>query len=60
MNRQPAEMIGIEDAVYEEWKRHGQHYKEYACELIETLFTVFCVVGAVCLFFRRQFARFRQ
>lgn len=40
-----------EDAVYEEWKRHGRHLEEYGSELLGTAILLFCVVGAVAYLF---------
>ena len=40
-----------EAALYEEWKRSGSHWKEYASEFIGTAFLLVCVVGAVVLTF---------
>ena len=40
-----------EDAVYEEWKRHGKHWEEYGSELLGTAVLLFCVVGAVAYLF---------
>ena len=40
-----------EAVFYEEWKRHGKHWEEYASEFAGTTFLLFCVVGAVGFLF---------
>ena len=40
-----------EDALYDEWKRHGKHWEEYGSELLGTATLLFCVVGAVAYLF---------
>jgi aquaporin Z len=40
-----------EAALYEDWKRYGSHWAEYASEFAGTAFLLFCVVGAVTLTF---------
>ena len=41
----------LEAAFYEEWKRHGKHWEEYASEMLGTAFLLFCVVGAGAFLF---------
>lgn len=43
--------LPAESALYEEWKRHGRHWEEYASEFAGTAFLLFCVVGAVAFLF---------
>ena len=38
-----------EAALYDEWKRSGKHYEEYASEFLGTAFLLVCVVGIVGL-----------
>lgn len=45
-----------EDALYEDWKRHGKHWEEYASELLGTAVLLFCVVGAVAFLFGQSSA----
>lgn len=40
-----------ESDLYTEWKRHGHHWEEYGSEFLETIFSVFCVVGVVSWMF---------
>ena len=40
-----------EIALYEEWKRVGPHFEEYASEFAGTAFLLVCVVGIVALTF---------
>lgn len=44
-------MLPAEAVLYEEWKRQGRHWEEYASEFIGTLFLLVCVVGAVSFLF---------
>ena len=37
--------------LYEEWKRHGKHWEEYASEMLGTAFLLFCMVGAIAFLF---------
>ena len=41
----------LHEDLYEEWKRHGKHWEEYASEMLGTAFLLFCVVGAVAFLF---------
>ncbi len=41
----------LESTLYEDWKRHGKHWEEYASEMLGTAFLLFCVVGAVASLF---------
>lgn len=41
----------LESTLYEDWKRHGKHWEEYASEMLGTAFLLFCVVGAVAYLF---------
>lgn len=45
-----------EDALYEDWKRRGKHWKEYGSELLGTAVLLFCVVGAVAFLFGQSAA----
>lgn len=40
-----------EAALYDDWKRYGPHFAEYASEFIGTAFLLVCVVGIVALTF---------
>ncbi len=47
----PEELEAREAALYEEWKRAGPHFEEYASEFAGTAFLLVCVVGIVTLTF---------
>ncbi len=39
----------VQQFAYHEWKLHGKHYEEYACEFLGTTLLVMAVVGAVAI-----------
>lgn len=51
INSPIADSALLESDLYEEWKRYGQHIKEYASEFVGTAFFMFCVVGVVAMLF---------
>lgn len=45
----PNALAAREAALYDDWKRYGPHFEEYASEFLGTAFLLVCVVGIVAL-----------